>query len=230
MEINEFSEHFSLFNTASPEILEWLSSVVEEEKYPPDQILVTEDNWGKSVSFIVSGWVKVRYLLGEQEITLEILGKGDYFGEMAVLDESLRSVEVISLSEVELVSLSAQRFIQMLLKDPQLQQRMLQLTIRRVRQLYRRLQLQHQLPKINLVKTLLELSENYGYATEKGTVIFNITPSDLANIAGIDVEEANIILEKLVSKNWIEINPTEQTLCLTNPKQLIHIAKQLAND
>jgi len=227
METQAVSELFPLFNTANTETIEWLLSVAEKEEYEQDSLLVTEDTWGRAVFFIVSGWVKIRSISGRGEATLQILSQGDYFGEMAVLDESLRAVEAIALSEVQLLSISAQRFLQILFKEPQLQHRMLQLTVRKLKQLYSRLQLQHLPPKIKLVKILIFLSENYGHPTEKGSRLLQIPQQDLADIAGINLEDTSYLLDKFQSKGWIEIDDRDRALYLTNLRQLHHLAKQI---
>lgn len=59
MQTKAFNELFPLFNTANPETLEWLLSVVVEHEYPADRAVLMEDAWGNAVYFIVSGWVKV---------------------------------------------------------------------------------------------------------------------------------------------------------------------------
>ncbi len=224
MQIKAFSELFPLFNTAAPETLEWLLSVAVEHEYPSDRAVLMEDAWGNAVYFVVSGWVKVRRLSGENVVTLAILGKGDFFGEMAILDESPRSTDVIALSPVELLSVSAQRFIQTLFKDPQLHHRMLQLMVKRLRQTNLRFQMRHQPPAVKLANTLIALGENYGEATEKGMEIYNIPSKDLANVTDIGVEDTSKIIEKLESKGWIKIDPAQETLHLLNIKQLTHLA------
>jgi CRP-like cAMP-binding protein len=224
MQTKAFNELFPLFNTANPETLEWLLSVVVEHEYPAGRAVLMEDAWGNAVYFIVSGWVKVRRLYGENAVTIAILGRGDFFGEMAILDESPRSTDVLALSDVKLLSVSAQRFIQTLFKDPQLHHRMLQLMVRRLRQTNIRLQRRHQPPAVKLVSTLVSLADNYGQPTEKGTELFNVPYKDLADISDISAEDTAKIMEKLDSKGWIKTNPDNQTLCLINIKQLAHLA------
>jgi CRP/FNR family transcriptional regulator, cyclic AMP receptor protein len=224
MQTKAFNELFPLFNTANPETLEWLLSVVVEHEYPAGRAVLMEDAWGNAVYFVVSGWVKVRRLYGENVVTLAILGQGDFFGEMAILDESPRSTDVLALSDVKLLSVSAQRFIQTLFKDPQLHHRMLQLMVRRLRQTNIRLQRRHQPPAVKLVSTLVSLAENYGQAREKGTEIFNFPYKDLADISDISADDTAKIMDKLDSKGWINIDPENQTLCLLNIKQLAHLA------
>ncbi len=224
MQTKAFSELFPLFNTANPETLEWLLSVGVEHEYPAARAVLMEDAWGNAVYFVISGWVKVRRLYGDNAVTLAILGRGDFFGEMAILDESPRSTDVIALSQVKLLSVSAQRFIQTLFKDPQLHNRMLQLMVRRLRLTNLRFQRRHQPPAVKLANTLVNLAESYGKSTEKGTEILNIPYKDLADMTDISVEDTAKIMEKLESKGWTKVDSEEQTLCLINLKQLTHLA------
>jgi CRP/FNR family cyclic AMP-dependent transcriptional regulator len=222
MQTEVFSELFPLLAAANPETLDWLLSVATEHEYPAGRAVLMEDAWGNAVYFVVSGWVKVRRHsgTGEDVSTLAILGRGDFFGEMAILDESPRSTDVIALSNVRLLSISAQRFIQTLFKDPQLHHRMLQLMVRRLRQTNFRFQLRHQPPAVKLVNTLAHLGENYGDKVSEGAEIYNIPARDLADVTDITVEETGKILEKLSAKGWVKVDVDRQTIYLTNLKQL----------
>ena len=224
METKAFSELFPLFNTADSETLEWLLSIAVEHEYPANRAVLMEDAWGNAVYFLVSGWVKVRRLIDEEATTLAILGRGDFFGEMAILDESPRSTDVIALSDVKLLSIAAQRFVQTLFKDPQLHHRLLQLMVRRLRQTNIRLQKRSQAPAIKLANTFVALAENYGQATEKGTEIYNIPIKDLAEVTDISVQDTAKIMEKLHSKGWLSVDPQRKTLYIVNLKQLTSLA------
>jgi len=157
---------------------------------------------------------------------MAILGRGAFFGDMAILDESPRSNDVLALSPVRLLSVTAQRFIQTLFKDPQLHHRMLQLMVRRLRQTNLRYQLRNRQPAVKLANTLVELAENYGQKTAEGKDIFNIPYEDLADVTDITLDETSKIMEKLDSKGWIKIDPDRQTIHLINLKHLINLASQ----
>lgn len=227
MQTEAFSELFPLFNSASPETIDWLLSIAVEHDYPSDRAVLMEDAWGNAVYFIESGWVKVRRHSGDEVVTLAILGKGDFFGEMAILDESPRSTDVIAMSPVKLLSVSAQRFIQTLFKDSQLHHRMLQLMVRRLRQTNVRFQLRHQPPAIKLANTLVYMGENYGQPSEPGTEILNIPLKDLADVSDTTLDDTTKIIEKLESKGWIKVEPGQQAMYLINEKQLVHLAGQV---
>ncbi|GAB1543178.1 Crp/Fnr family transcriptional regulator [Scytonema sp. NUACC21] len=224
MQTEVFSELFPLMSTANPQTIEWLLSVAIDHEYPAGRAVLMEDAWGNALYFLVSGWVKVRRTIGEDSVAIAILGRGDFFGEMAILDESPRSTDVIALSPVKLLSVSRERFIQILFKDPQLHHRMLQLMVRRLRQINVRLQMRSSPPAVKLAHTLVTLGESYGQSLEKGKEIYNIPYKDLADVTEISVEETKKIMEKLHEKGWIKIDNVNQLIHLINFKQLINLA------
>ncbi len=227
MQTAAFSELFPLFSAANPETLEWLLSAADQRQYPANRAVLMEDAWGNALYFLVSGWVKVRRLSGDSVVTLAILGRGDFFGEMAILDESPRSTDVIALSPVRLLSVSAQRFIQTLFKDAQLHHRMLQLMVRRLRQTNFRFQLRNRPPAVKLANTLISLAQNYGQRTDKGIEIYSIPFQDLADVADITVEETTKIMQKLKEKGWLKIDAERQIMHLINLKPLTQLAGHL---
>ena len=224
MQTEVFSQLFPLLSTANPQTLEWLLNVAIEHKYPVGRAVLMEDAWGNAVYFLVSGWVKVRRTSGNDSVALAIFGRGDFFGEMAILDESPRSTDVIALSPVNLLSVSRERFIQILFKDPQLHHRMLQLMVRRLRQINQRLQIRSSLPAVKLAHTLVSLGENYGEESGKGKNILHIPWKDLADVTEITVEDTTKIMQKLHEKGWIRIDSANNMINLINFKQLIKLA------
>ncbi len=198
-----------------------------EHEYPVGRAVLMEDAWGNAVYFLVSGWVKVRRISGDDSVALAILGRGDFFGEMAILDESPRSTDVIALSPVNLLSISRERFIQILFKDPQLHHRMLQLMVRRLRQINQRLQIRSSPPAVKLAHTLVSLGESYGQQSSKGKEILNIPFKDLAEVTEIGVAETTKIMEKLHEKGWIIIDSANNIIELVNWKQLINLAAKV---
>lgn len=215
-----------LFQAANPKTLAWVIPTAVEHEYPSNRAVLMEDSWGNAVYFILSGWVKVRRLAGDDAVTIAVLGKGEVFGEMAVLDESPRSTDVVSLSPVKVLSISAPSFIQMLLTDPQLQYRMLQMMGKRLKQMNGRFQLQNQASFIRLAHTLTELGEKYGTSDQGAVEIFNVPFTDLANISDISVEDAAKIMGKLNERHWIRIDSERHVIQIPGFKQLKKLLAQ----
>jgi len=209
-----------LFQAANPKTLDWLLPTAVEHEYPSNRAVLMEDSWGNAAYFILSGWVKVRRLAGDSAVTIAVLGRGEVFGEMAILDESPRSTDVVSLSPVKVLSISAPNFVQTLLTDPQLQYRMLQMMGKRLKQMNGRFQLQHQPSFIRLAHTLVELGTKYGSKNQGIVEIFNVPFTDLANISDISVEDAAKIMGKFNERGWIGIDSERHMIKLTGFLQL----------
>jgi len=227
MQTEVFSHNFPLLSTASPQTLEWLLNVSIEHEYPAERAVLMEDAWGNAVYFIISGWVKVRRTVGDTSVAIAILGQGDFFGEMAVLDESPRSTDVIALSSVKLLSVSRERFIQILFKDPQLHHRMLQLMVRRLRQVNLRLQMRSAPAAVKLAHTLVNLGDSYGGDSSQVKEIFNVSYKDLSEVTEVTIEETTKIMEKLHEKRWLRTDSSKNIIYLTNFKQLIQLANKI---
>ncbi|QDZ39480.1 Crp/Fnr family transcriptional regulator [Euhalothece natronophila Z-M001] len=224
MESGAVSDIFPLLSAAETETLDWLLSVAVEEEFAAEEIILSDQYWGNAVYFIISGWVKARRWYNDTPITLSIQGRGDFFGESAVLDEPPRATEMVTLSETKVMSISAQRFIQTLFQDPQLHHKLLQITVRRLKQTDIRLQLRHYPSTVKLAYTLVYLAENYGKPTEDGMEVLLFPEQDIADIADLDLEQTQKYMTKFQDKGWLEINKYEHTLSINNFRQLSHLA------
>ncbi len=232
MQTEAISRSFPLLATANPETLELIMSVAVEHEYPAGRAVLMEDAWGNAVYFVVTGWVKVRRRGAAEDdaAALAILGRGDFFGEMAVLDESPRSTDVVSLTQVKLLSVAAQQFVKILFKDPQLHHRMLQLMVRRLRQTNYRFHLRDQAPAMKLVHTIVGLADAYGTEGASGIVdIVNLSAQDFADLADISLNESKKILSKLVEKGWIKISAAQQVMHILNITQMSSLLNQINN-
>lgn len=228
METGDFSKLFPLFDASSAEALGGMLGVAWQNEYPPNRAILIEDAWGNAVYFILEGWVKVRRLGSNQtEHTLAILGPGDFFGEMAILDEAPRSTDVIALTRSEIMAVPSQKFTQVLLREPKLNYRMLQLMAQRLRQTNSRIAAMHYPPAVKLANVLVGLGQRYGQPNSSMTAkLFNVPTKDLADIASIGTEEAEKLMERFAAKGWLKVNPQAQTLELLNLSQLRQLIEQ----
>jgi CRP-like cAMP-binding protein len=224
MQTDIFKELFPLFDAASGETLDWLLSEAVERDYPAGRAVLMEDAWGNAVYFILSGWLKVRFLRNQDATTLAILGNGDFFGEMAILDESPRSTDVVAFTSVRVLSVPAQKFIQFLFKDPQLHHRMLQLMVRRLRKTNQRTQMRQQVPAVRIASILMGLADSYGSKTNAGIDIFSVPIQDIADLSEVSPEDTSKVLEKLKEKGWISIDPKRQVMGINSEKQMLQLA------
>jgi CRP/FNR family transcriptional regulator, cyclic AMP receptor protein len=166
--------------------------------HPANQVILLENDWGSSVYFILAGWVKIRtYNLDGKEVTLNIVGNGELFGEMAALDEVPRSTDVITLVPTVIGNMPAQDFVQLLNTEPQAGIRLAQLMARRLRQVNRRLRLRESDSMSRVADVLLFLAEG------QGIEIPNLPHRELSSLSGLARETVTRVLSKLERKALI---------------------------
>jgi cAMP-binding proteins - catabolite gene activator and regulatory subunit of cAMP-dependent protein kinases len=208
-----------LFAGASGSAIAALQDQAVSREFKAGHTVLMEDAWGNAVYFVLSGWLKVRSLLANQEsTTLAILGKGDVFGEMAVLDESPRSTDVVAYSEMKVISIPATAFTDFLLANPGVCYRMLQLMVKRVRKANQQAQMRQQLPAVRVANVLYSLAANYGEH------LWLFPPRDIAELAQTSVDETVKVLDKLCDRQWLVVDPQQHLLQVANLKQLHQLA------
>lgn len=187
--------------------------------HPANQVILLENDWGSSVYFILNGWVKIRtYNLDGKEVTLNILGTGELFGEMAPLDEVPRSTDVITLAPTTIGNMPAQDFVQLLNQEPQAGVRLAQLMARRLRQVNRRLRLRESDSTSRVADILLFLADGQGKRSLKGTEIPNLPHRELSSLSGLARETVTRVLSKLEKKGLIVRD--RDTLCIPDTHAL----------
>jgi CRP-like cAMP-binding protein len=81
----------------SAQELRLLATYSREEHFPPNAVIFTEGEQGDNLYIVVDGSVRIsRMVPGMGEECLSILGRGEVFGEMALIDEQPRSADARS--------------------------------------------------------------------------------------------------------------------------------------
>jgi CRP/FNR family transcriptional regulator, cyclic AMP receptor protein len=181
--------------------------------HPANQVILLENDWGSSVYFILEGWVKIRtYNLDGKEVTLNILGKGDLFGEMAPLDEVPRSTDVITLVPTVIGNVPAQDFVKLITTEPLAGISLAKLMARRLRQVNRRLRLREADSVARVVDILIFLADGQGHVSSSGIEIPNLPHRELSSLSGLARETVTRVLSKLERKELITRD--RDTLCI----------------
>jgi len=89
-----------------------------QKRLTPGEILFSEGDGGNEMYLIKSGQIMITKRIGNEEKTLAILKDGDFFGEMAVLDQSPRSASAIAKTEAELIIVDRDAFLKQVRENP----------------------------------------------------------------------------------------------------------------
>lgn len=104
------------------------------KKFKDGDIVFKEKSIGKEMYVILSGKVKITKEKSGKEATIAALEEGDFFGEMALFDNSPRSATAIALGDVSVLEIDQKNFLKKISKDPSLAFRMLKKMSQRIRE------------------------------------------------------------------------------------------------
>jgi len=108
-----------LFKGCTAEDFELISGLFQERKVKPNTTIFSEKMPAEALYIVKSGKVKISVMEGESdEIGLLELGPGDFFGEIALIQESSRAVTARAESAVEVLMLTRRDFVALLDLDP----------------------------------------------------------------------------------------------------------------
>jgi CRP-like cAMP-binding protein len=99
------------------------------------ELIVAQGDDDANMFIIQSGAVEVRRHVGEQVVVLGTLQRGDFFGEMSLLESQPRTADVVAIEPTVLVELSAGALLFRIRRDPTLAVEMLQKLSGRIRDL-----------------------------------------------------------------------------------------------
>lgn len=90
------------------------------QEFAPGDYIVEKGAPCDAAYFVVSGEVRVRLIVGHEEIPLARICPGEFFGEIGMFMQSTRTADVVAESETRLLRLTAQAFQLMISEIPQL--------------------------------------------------------------------------------------------------------------
>ena len=178
--------------------------------YEPDEVIISEFEPGDSFYLIQSGRVQLVKCVNGSSKNLDILKPGEFFGEMAILDNSPRSATCMASGKVKCLEFNKENFELLITGNPQMALHLLKLFCKRIYDQKRRFRilvvkdLQARLADVFL---MLDEMNPFNNEVEKQRK-FNVTMSDIAHWAGLSVEAIKDELYKMVSQRKIELFET----------------------
>jgi CRP/FNR family transcriptional regulator, cyclic AMP receptor protein len=103
--------------------------------YQDGEIIVRQGEVGKAMYVIQSGKAEVVEEVNGKAVPLAVLGENDFFGEMALFEDQVRSATVRALGAVRVLTVDKKTLLRRIQQDPALAFRMLEHLCHRVRKL-----------------------------------------------------------------------------------------------
>lgn len=204
-----------IFNSLSEEEIHTLAAVVRRRTFRQGEVIFHRDDPGQVLYVIKEGKVKISLISPDgQEIALVVFGKGEYFGELALLDGRPRSADAIALQKVECLALQRSDFHNAIMKYPKIAIQVMEVLCERLRRTDQQVEDLIFLDVYGRVaKKLLELADSHGVKVAQGIQIdMRLTQQELASMVGASRESINKVLGYFTDKGYISVDKHRITI------------------
>ncbi|MGI5059199.1 Crp/Fnr family transcriptional regulator [Treponema pectinovorum] len=177
------------------------------KKYEKGQVIITEFEPGDSFYLIQTGTVQLVKCVNGQNKNLDILKPGEFFGEMAILDNSPRSATCLAESAVQCLEFNRANFEILITGNPQIALNILKLFCKRIYDQKRRF-------KILVIQDLqARIADVFCMLDEMTPPVnpndrhrrFNVTIQEVGHWAGITYDQTRDEISRFISAHKIDV-------------------------
>jgi CRP/FNR family cyclic AMP-dependent transcriptional regulator len=197
-----FLRRVPLFSGLTEQQLETLAAGSARRSYPKGRTIVSEGEPSQSMYILLAGRAKVQRSDSEgKEVILAVLGSGEFFGEMSLIDDAPRSASVITLESCEFMAVSKDAFKSMLQQSPDVAMAVMRGLVRRLREADKKIETLALLDVYGRVaRVLLDFSENVG---GERMVKNKLPRQEIAKMIGASREMVSRVMKGLEMDGYI---------------------------
>ena len=193
-----------MFGRFPDEQLRALATMVTRRSAPRGSAIMRAGDATDSLYIIVSGRLKV--MMGEadgKEVILSILGPGEFFGEMGLIDDLPRSASVLAIEPCELLAVTKRAFKKALVEHLDVAMAVMRVLTRRLREADRKIGSLAMLDVYGRVaRLLLVMSED---VNGEKVVTKRLPKQDIAKMIGASREMVSLVMKDLQLSGYIEV-------------------------
>ena len=208
----ELLKKVSLFQNVEDSELQKVASLLSPRDCPKDTHIVTQDEPGDAMFIIAKGRVKV-VLYGDngREVILTLLKAGEFFGEMALLDDLPRSANVIAHEDSQVLVLKRDQFAEHIKSSATTALNVMAELSRRLR---RADEIIGNLATLDVygrvAHIMIDLAKKDGEEVEEGILIRERpTQQDIASMIGTSRETVSRVLSEFQKRGFVEMRGRE---------------------
>ena len=193
-----------------------IADLLIERRFPKHKTIVEEGLPGDYMYVIREGRVQVSKLSDDgREKILEFFEKGDFFGEMSLLDDAPRSASVRALTDTRILALSRADFLSVLRRSPDVAMAVVQELARRLRETGEQASsLSFQRVKERTIGLLERLAKDPSEDGER-LVTPSLTHQQIADMIGTSRETVTRVLKVLKEQGWLAQEGKHYLVCST---------------
>ncbi|HEX7052485.1 MAG TPA: Crp/Fnr family transcriptional regulator [Burkholderiales bacterium] len=193
-----------LFASFPDEQLRMLTGVVTRRSAPRSTTIMAAGDATDSLYIVLSGRLKVMMSDADgKEVILSILGPGEFFGEMGLIDDEPRSATVITIEPCELLAINKRDFKKSLAENFEMAMAVMRGLVRRLREADRKIGSLALLDVYGRVaRLLLDMAEN---VNGEKIVTKRLPKQDIAKMIGASREMVSRVMKDLQTGGYIEM-------------------------
>jgi CRP-like cAMP-binding protein len=222
-------EHNFMFHGLPERTLDALTDLAHRRSYEKGAMIFSQGDAGDALYGIASG--KVRICAADDkghEVFLNILGPGETFGEIAMIDGLQRTASAIAIEPSTLVAIPRQQFLSHLEHDPGLALHVMKLLCERLRWVSDLVEESAFLAgPARVAKRLTSLVESYGRPADGGGSELLISQAELGQFLGVSRQIINQYLRSWSEQGWVRLR--RGRIIVDNLDALSQVADQLGD-
>ena len=196
----------AVFRGVPAKEIESLARVTQTERHPPREFIFTEGDPSLWLYLVRSGRVKIlKHSRAGKDVVLELLGPGDIFGGVAVLEQrpfpataqAIESTEVLKIPRDALLALSG--------RHPSIVRELALMIGQRLRAAHEAVKmLAVERVESRLAATLMRLADREGKPSRAGVELpYHLTRQSLADMAGTTVETTIRVVGRWIKEGLV---------------------------
>ena len=181
-----------------------LTRVVGRKSYPRNSTIIAAGDPTDALYIVISGRLKVMMSDDEgREVILAILGQGEFFGEMGLVDDEPRSATVIAIEPCELLTIARIDFKKCLIENFDIAMGVMRGLVKRLREADRKIGSLALMDVYGRVaRLLMEMAEN---VDGQMVVTKKLPKQDIAKMIGASREMVSRVMKDLQTSGYIEV-------------------------
>ena len=214
----DFLATIPLFSRLDEVELARFADVTREKHYPKGSVILFEDDPGDSLYVVREGRVKV-VLVGEdgREVILGMLGVGEHFGELSLIDDQPRSAHVIAMEDALLLVLRRDDFRRRVDASPQVAWSLLIELSRRLRRADGKI---GGLVLLDVPGRIARLLLDFAAENDGTTIEKPLTHQTIAQMIGASRETVSRAMRAFQDDGWISVE--RRAISIANRAALEH--------
>ncbi len=177
-------------------------------EYPAGDVLFHEGEGGEEMFVLQSGTVQISKKVGGDERPLAVLGRGEFLGEMAILNGKPRTATATVLQDARVLVIDAKTLETMIAKNTEIAMRLIKKLARRLDAADEMIQiLMTRDPRARVMLGLKRHAGAFGQTTEAG-VALHMSAADLAAEVGTAKADVEEVLGRLKRLHIADVDET----------------------